>query len=59
MTKVDRFIHLQDKANTEIDQLGQATDETVDELEAVGDSLTPKEMDEVINIYQNKFANTK
>jgi uncharacterized protein YukE len=56
MTKVQRFIELQDKANNEINQLGQATDETVNELEAVGDNLNDAEIEEVCKIYQNKFA---
>lgn len=56
MTKAERFLALQDKVNNEIDELGQATTESVNELEALGDSLTIEEIDEVCKIYQNKFA---
>ena len=51
MTNVEKFIHLQNKANEEIETLGQATTETVVELDKVGDSLTNDEITEVIHIY--------
>lgn len=52
MTNVQKFIELQDKANQDIDTHGETTSEVADELEKVGDLLTPEEQDEVIAHYQ-------
>lgn len=51
MTKAKQFIALQDKANKELDQLGQVTTETANELEKLGDSLNAEEIDEVCKLY--------
>jgi len=57
MSNVKKFIELQDKANNDIDQFGQTTSETANELEAVGDALTYPEIDEVIAIYNQRKIN--
>lgn len=54
MENVTRFIELQTKANNEIDELGQTTPETFNELEAVGESLNPTEIDELLATYLKK-----
>lgn len=51
MENVTRFIALQDKANQEIDELGQTTQETFDALEALGDSLNPTEIEELLSTH--------
>lgn len=51
MTNIQKFIELQDKANNDIDTLGQTTQETADELEAIGDALTYEEIEEVTAHY--------
>lgn len=51
MTNVQKFIQLQDKANQDIDMHGETTSEVADELEKVGDQLTPDEQDAVIAHY--------
>ena len=52
MRNVDKFIQLQDKANNDIDALGQTTSETANELERIGDLLTLSEIDEVLAHYE-------
>jgi len=47
MSRAKQFIELQAKVNKEIDTLGQATTTSVNELEWLGDSLTPEEINEV------------
>jgi hypothetical protein len=48
--KVRKFIELQERVNLEIDTYGQASTSSVDMLEEIGDSLTPEEIDEMMNL---------
>lgn len=50
MSKAKQFLELQDKVNNEIDTFGQATTESVEELEALSKSLTWEEIDEVCEL---------
>ena len=50
-TNVKRFIQLQLDANNQIDILGEANDETVSELEYIGDNLTNDEINQVVDYY--------
>jgi hypothetical protein len=50
MSKAKQFLELQDKVNNEIDTFGQATTKSVEELDALGKSLTHKEIDEVCEL---------
>ena len=50
-TNVKRFIQLQTDANNQIDILGEANDETVSELEYIGDNLTNDEINQVVDYY--------
>ena len=53
MSKALEFIELQNLVNQEIETNGEATKESADKLETLGDSLTDKEIDEVIFIVNN------
>lgn len=46
--KISRAIELQDRANKEIDAYGQTSENTMNELMGIVDSLTPDEQDEFI-----------
>ena len=50
MSKAKQFLELQDKVNNEIDTFGQATTKSVEELDALGKSLTHEEIDEVCEL---------
>jgi hypothetical protein len=50
MSKAKQFLELQDKVNNEIDTFGQATIKSVEELDALGESLTWEEIDEVCEL---------
>ena len=50
MSKAKQFLELQDKVNNEIDTFGQATIKSVEELDALGKSLTWEEIDEVCEL---------
>lgn len=50
MNKAQQFLDLQAKVNQEIDELGQATDESINELEAFSDKLDDEDMYEVIEL---------
>lgn len=52
MNKAEQFLQLQAKVNQEIDTLGQATSASVNELETLGDDLTPQEIEEVCERYR-------
>ena len=54
MTNALKFIQLQDKANQEIDELGQVTNETCEQLEQLCDSLNSEEIDEVCYLFSQK-----
>ena len=50
MTNAERFIQLQDKANQEIDTLGQTTEETFNALDTLSNTLTHDEIDDALAI---------
>lgn len=52
-TNVQRFIELQTQVNNQIDTVGQADFQLVDELELLGDSLDNDEINEVCEWYNN------
>ena len=54
MSRAKQFIELQDKANQELDQLGQVSIRTAIELELLGDSLTADEIHEVCQLADKK-----
>jgi ClpP class serine protease len=47
MSKAQVFLDLQAKVNQEIDELGQATNESANQLESLSNELTDEEIDEV------------
>lgn len=47
MSKAQVFLDLQAKVNQEIDELGQATDDSVNQLDSLSNELTDQEIDEV------------
>ena len=47
MSKAQVFLDLQAKVNQEIDELGQATNESANQLESLSNELTDQEIDEV------------
>lgn len=47
LSKIDRFMELQERANRQIETYGQAEDNTMMDLMELADSLTPDEVDEV------------
>lgn len=51
MNKVEAFVELQMDANAEIDQHGEVSEFTANRLEEVADSLSPKEIEEAIQLY--------
>ena len=52
MSRATKFIELQNKANAEIETLGQSTEETTTALITLGDSLTQDEITEAISIHK-------
>jgi hypothetical protein len=50
MSKAQQFLDLQAKVNQEIDELGQATNESANQLESLSNELTDQEIDEVIEL---------
>ena len=53
---VRRFIHLQEKANRMIETYGMCSDDVANELEELGDKLSPEEIDETLRIWEEKHA---
>ena len=53
---VRRFIHLQEKANRMIETYGMCSDDIANELEELGDKLSPEEIDETLRIWEEKHA---
>lgn len=53
---VRRFIHLQEKANRMIETYGMCSDDVANELEELGDKLSPEEIDETLRIWEEKRA---
>jgi hypothetical protein len=51
MNKVEAFVELQMNANAEIDELGEVSEYTAKKLEEVADLLSPKEIEEAIQLY--------
>jgi len=51
--KVHRAIELQQRANKEIDTYGQTTEQTIDELMWIIDTMTPEEETAMLNWYPN------
>ena len=51
---VRRFIHLQEKANRMIETYGMCSDDVANELEELGDKLSPEEIDETLRIWEEK-----
>ena len=51
ISKIDRFIALQERVNRQIDTYGEAEPHVVDEMMELIDTLTPEEMDEVTRRY--------
>ena len=54
MSRAKQFIDQQLKANQELYQFGRITNQTADELEQLGDSLTADEVDEVCELANEK-----
>ena len=54
-SKVKKAIDLQEKANQEIDALGQTTDKTFNKMMKAFDSLTPVEMELVLAAVSGKI----
>ena len=52
MNKAILFFALQNKVNFEIETFGIATNESVAELEKLGDALTSAEIDDVCELYR-------
>jgi len=53
---VRRFIHLQEKANLMIETYGRCSDDIANELEELGDKLSPEEIDETLRIWEEMHA---
>jgi len=53
---VRRFIHLQEKANRMIETYGMCSDDVANELEELGDKLSPEEIDETLRIWEEMQA---
>ena len=53
---VRRFIHLQENANRMIETYGMCSDDVANELEELGDKLSPEEIDETLRIWEEKHA---
>ena len=53
---VRRFIHLQEKANRMIETYGMCSDDVANELEELGDKLSPEEIDETLRIWEEMHA---
>jgi uncharacterized protein YukE len=47
MNNVDKFFQLQAQVNQQINEQGQASEQLANQLEALGDSLNEKEIEEV------------
>jgi hypothetical protein len=47
MNKAEQFLQLQTEVNQQIDEQGQASEQLANQLEALGDSLNEKEIEEV------------
>ena len=50
--KINQAVSLQMKANYEMDTLGQASKETVSDLDKIIDSFTEEEANEYLMVYQ-------
>lgn len=61
MSRATQFIQLQNEVNRQIDNDGQASEHSVNQLSALGDSLSPQEIDEVCRLakkqeeYENAY----
>ena len=53
---VRRFIHLQEKANLMIETYGRCSDDIANELEELGDKLSPEEIEETLQIWEEIHA---
>ena len=53
---VHRFVHLQEKANLMIETYGRCSDDIANELEELGDKLSPEEIEETLQIWEEIHA---